>query len=340
MGQYKYLAGIIPVVFIEFLIIVAVVFAIKRKYAATHNTSGTSFVAGLPVESTYSGFNGKLSGDVLLFITRVLSLIWFVGIATIWNYIIHGKIWFFFTLWNVELIGFYFICSSFISLVNIYFKLSRGSDHIIDWSPRFLRFSFFVQILFEVCGATALFVTLVDFVLLNPDPQFWNVACHLVNTVAMVLELLQNKMIVKWEHLVFNVAWAGLYLCFIIPIKKEGIIHRWPYSFLDLSNPGCFAWYSVLLLVNIVIYLLWYGIALTVDRYLHKKSGFERHDSMTIFIGGVEVNSKHGSAFNSSDYCEWGDVGGSSAIEEHLIGGTTMNDFETISPQHSPIPNA
>ena len=122
---------------------------------------------------------------------------------------------------------------------------------------------------------------------------------------------------------------------FIIPVKKEGAIGKWPYSFLDLSNSGCFAWYSILLLVNILVYMLWYLIAAAVDRYVHPKDAFQRHESMTVFIGGVEVNSKHAGVAGASDY---NNAYNEHTLEDHLMGVMDINDFETVSPQHtSPV---
>ena len=97
------------------------------------------------------------------------------------------------------------------------------------------------------------------------------------------MEVFLNKIPVRWEHVIANLLWAALYIFFIIPVKMEGAIHSWPYDFLNLYSASCIIWYTILFVVNIIVYLVWYGL----DRLVNKYIGDKRTSAVTASYQGV-----------------------------------------------------
>jgi hypothetical protein len=118
-----------------------------------------------------------------------------------------------------------------------------------------------VQILFEMAGASALFVTVVAFVLLNPKFEFWNVSDHFVTSCTFLAEMAQNRMVVRWQHLLIHFFWPMAYLVYIWPAVGSGAVTNWPYDFLSTASDGCFGWYAMLFLGDALFYYLWYSLS-------------------------------------------------------------------------------
>jgi hypothetical protein len=123
------------------------------------------------------------------------------------------------------------------------------------------RFGLFVQIVFEVTGGTAFFVTIISFVLLNPAFTFWNGSLHFATSMFMLSELLMSDIPVRFDHYPINLSWALLYLIFIWPltVMKTSPSPKWPYDVLDTRTAWCFLFYTILYIVDFVTYALWYG---------------------------------------------------------------------------------
>jgi hypothetical protein len=80
------------------------------------------------------------------------------------NYAARGTdVWYYFTVWNLELISIYYFFAMICSIIGFVYK-SRENDCIDDrsdgnlnkegtiWSSSVIAFGQFVHILFEVCG--------------------------------------------------------------------------------------------------------------------------------------------------------------------------------------------
>jgi hypothetical protein len=119
-------------------------------------------------------------------------------------------------------------------------------------------FGYLFHILFEVCGGTACLVTVVAFALLNPEFSFWNASLHFVTIAAMVAEMSLNSLFVRLDHFHYNLGWGGVYLIFIWPAVSTGLVKQWPYYFLYTDTYYSFFWYTGLVLINFIFYLLWY----------------------------------------------------------------------------------
>ena len=234
------------------------------------NPSQTSLKMKCQFEDTYESYlpNAKY----LLFITRVLSLGFILGVSVIANYILVGRNqWFYFTLWNAELTSVYFLLAVTCSIIGFLYgskplsnlcvvKMTSASSARILWSAEVCRFAHIVRILFEVCGGNALLVMAVAFILLNPEFKFWNVAVHFVVALSLVVEMFMNNMYVRFDHFPLNLAWPALFLIFIWPIVYTGI-RDWPYYFLETDTSYCFLYYTGLLIVNLIFYYIWYGFS-------------------------------------------------------------------------------
>ena len=78
--------------------------------------------------------------------------------------------WLYYTNWNLILISIYFLLVVGYSFVETVYPVCL--PHETTWLKRL------VHILFEIAGPNALFITLVDFIILNHDMKFWNIVAH------------------------------------------------------------------------------------------------------------------------------------------------------------------
>ena len=228
---------------------------------------------------TYESYLPPL--NYLLFITRLLSLGYILGIAVIAEDLLtqSGGL-LYFTNWNTRLISLYFFLASISSVVGLIATCRSGSSSRInntDSSDERVGMStkkrdvirehhesvLSAQILrglFEVCGGTSLLITVVAFGLLDPEFEFWNVSSHFVTLVTLLVELGLNSMFVRLDHYIYNITWALLYLIFVWTAISLGL-ETWPYYFLDTSSPSRIYAYSGLLLANFIFYFIWYGLS-------------------------------------------------------------------------------
>lgn len=243
----------------------------------------------LPFQFTYTSLN-PYGGNILLLCTRIASFCYIFGISGLWGFIrrdFHNL--YFFTNWNLVMISTYYgiaIHSSLIGLVyhnevkNESFSenswLTVESPNAVPeksfWSLYVQRLGFCIQVLFEVAGATAIFVTIIAFTFLNPVFDFWNVCAHFVTSMTFLAEMAQNTMIVRWHHVMLCNGWALVYLVYIWPAVGSGAVTDWPYSFLDTASAGCFAWYFMLFLGDSVIFFLWLYISRFKYEYVYRNS--------------------------------------------------------------------
>ena len=166
------------------------------------------------------------------------------------------------------MIAVYFAMAVISSVLGLVWGAKFEDD--VYWSHSVLRLSFLMQILFEIAGGTAFFVTVVTFGLLNPQFQFRNVNEHLVTSATLLVELSLNTMRIRWEHVILNGLWTLAYCLYIWSAVATHKVTNWPYSFLDVSTSGCFSWYLALLFANVLFYSLWYLLYVVRDRCARK----------------------------------------------------------------------
>ncbi len=101
------------------------------------------------------------------------------------------------------------------------------------------------------------------FTLLDPSfTSFFNVDIHFMNSMSILVELLCNSFYVDHAHLIFNLSWAVSYCIFIWALVGSLTIPKWTYPFLDTSSPLSFPWYTGVVLVEIILWFVWYGFFL------------------------------------------------------------------------------
>lgn len=256
---------------------------------------------------TFESFTPRLR--YLLFLHRLVSFYYICGISVTANYVINGgRQWFYFTLWNVELLSIYYMlatCASIIGFIysknHRFLKAPRDDDDIhkrgrrksklritqVIWSRHSIRLGQILHVLFQVCGGSAVFVTLVNFAVLNHEPEFWNISAHLVPLLTLLIELFLNNMAVRMDHLTFNLSWAFLYLIFIWPVVMLGRIAEWPYSFLELDTSICYLWYTGLVIVDIQCYIVFYAICRLRD-FIRQRCKVEEKEKDMNMKEGIE----------------------------------------------------
>lgn len=140
-------------------------------------------------------------------------------------------------------------------------------------SPNMQTFIKGFHICFEVTGATALFVTVVNFVILSPVFSFWNVTMHFLTTCVFLVEMGLSCMVVRLKNYSYCCSWSMLYLVFIWIVVGSGVRKQWPYNFLNTGTWGCFIWYIALLLINFFFYNAWRWICQLKFSYYAKYNG-------------------------------------------------------------------
>ena len=230
-------------------------------------------------EDSFESFRPSLK--YVLLVTRIQSLGYILSVSVIGNYVIIGGFqWFYFTLWNVELLSIYYILALTCSVIGLLCKPTpvkveerrivdeNGDDESVmtpngtsKWSTQIRILGSVTHVLFEVCGGTAVLVTLINFIVINPEFSFWNVSSHFIPLMTLIIELFLNNMYLRVDHYVFNISWAWLYLIFIWPLVVLKTIDFWPYPFLALDLPRCFLLYTILIVADIVFYFIFYGLS-------------------------------------------------------------------------------
>lgn len=200
--------------------------------------------------------------------------------------------WYYFTIWCLAKYVLYYLLSSIMSLVGIWLAVhddssnndnnnSGGGDSaslstyarsmiwlnqplkltnlekLPHWFVTLGRFQYF---LYNFSGASAFFVTVVAFSLLNPDFAVRNASVHFATSLSFVLEMVQNQLYVRAVNIILFLVWLYVYLVFIWPFTAQGHLIHWPYNFLDVSTAACFAWYNALFILSIIFYYIWYGL--------------------------------------------------------------------------------
>lgn len=282
--MFEYLAGtIVYIIALYFVIVIATI--VIYYFRSVRNSVGTeeessevnkfiiSFFHGKPFEATYqSGLVVGTNGCYVLLAIRLCALFFFLAIPFLWGYIREdGGGAHYFTTWNIDLITLYFFLASICSVFGIAYgpsnpvsdslPVTSSLNHTSVWSSHVINFGYAVQILFEVTGGTAFFVTVIDFAALDHKFGFWNVVQHFITSLMMLMELLVNHIPVRPEHFSINLTWALCYLIFIWPVVASHVLSDWPYFFLATYSSGSFGWYTVLYIVDIIFYFVFWLVA-------------------------------------------------------------------------------
>lgn len=217
-------------------------------------------------ENTFQSHSPLLTS--VLFCTRLLSLGYVLGISVIAEELLtKSDGMFYFTNWNTKLISLYFLLTCICSIVGFtqqqadMFQPSRDNKSNDDRTSSLNElWARTVHCLFEICGGTAILVTVVAFGLLDPSFTFWNTSCHFVTLVTLLVEMMLNNMFVRINDIVLNITWAFIYIAFVWVVVCIGH-HDWPYFFLQTSSSVCYLQYSGLVIADLFFYFVWWSLS-------------------------------------------------------------------------------
>ena len=165
MGRYTYFGDVIVECVLIYVFIILLMFYIwYRNKSDQRRPQLCTYVFQniyLPSVKNESGQN-YLAYVLLVF--RILSLCFFLGWAVIGNFVIrHEKSDLFleyFTNWNILFISSYYILATTCSIIGL-------TSVSTDWSKYVEYLGYFTNVVFEVTGGTAFFVTIVTFIYLE-----------------------------------------------------------------------------------------------------------------------------------------------------------------------------
>ena len=216
------------------------------------------FFTGLSFESSYASYPGWFWTAVLC-VYRGLCFCFFVAIPCIYQYVLEkGHNWIYFTFWNIDIISMYYLFAFSASVVGLRFRPVVSPEMSHHWTRAELFLGTLVQFFFTVAGPTALFVTVFSYTFLGATFDFSNISYHLVNTLTLLLDMLLNSMIIRWEHVTIMVSWAFLYLVYTWGMVSTGVSPTWPYGALYTDKSSSVVWYTLLFVFLLVSYFIWY----------------------------------------------------------------------------------
>jgi hypothetical protein len=356
MTNLSYLPYIIPFMVICFAIVIAIILLLFQRQESritsepSRRPTWASYLQLQPFHCTYNSVN-PYGGSYFLLFTRLLSFGYICGISGLWNFIRND--WdnlFYFTHWNVIMISVYYACAIVASLIGISFRSKLNSRSVSadghwltveapaadslppvaeeGWSVHVQRLNCIIQVLFEVAGASALFVTVVAFVLLNPKFEFWNVSDHFVTSCTFLAEMAQNCMVVRWQHLLLHFLWPMAYLVYIWPAVGFGAVTNWPYDFLSTANAGCFVWYTMLFLGDALFYYIWYSLSRLKYEHVFATSETAKEALVGHFRGT-------GARYDSGSDGSGGS--GASTLNQSARGMLSAGSTHELASQESPV---
>lgn len=270
---YEYAAILIPVAFIEiFVVLFLIWFVHKRKGTASKQSLLRS---DEPIDDnnhdniimtfkhTYSSIGEGKNWTILLCLFRFCAFTFFLGITCIWGYVeSNGLSYYYFTVWNIKLISLYYLLALIASIIGLVSTHNKEDSKVLQILTTSIHY------LFQVCASTALFVTIINFAVLNPIFTFWNTSDHFITCISLIIEMSLNSMTFKRHHVALTILWAFLYIIFIWPLVMTGVINKWPYDFLKLNTPYCFMWYTGLFVIDIFFYFTCYAFSIAKVKYL------------------------------------------------------------------------
>lgn len=258
MGEFTYLPEIIGMVLVEYVFFIFVVTKIARHYfpVIKHRRWLIFEIRGF--DSCATSIHGERFDGVLCF-TRFASFSFFLGVAVIYKFSLarYSSGWHYFTNWNLFLITAYFLEAFLASSLLIIAKRRKYDVWIPDHLQKIL--GTFISIHFAVAGASAIFVTTVNFAVLNPHMELFNLVSHLATSILLMFDLMLNNIHVHFIEYIFNFTWALVWMTFIWPVVVTHV-RNWPYDFLETDRSRCFLWYNGMFLVNFFFYSMWWAL--------------------------------------------------------------------------------
>jgi hypothetical protein len=270
MGKYKYLAEIIAMICIEYIVLICCFIALKSKNVSF--ASGSFFDKNL--ETSGRSWLGKRypnyskHANVGLLVFRLVAFGWLGILGMITHFALYPYGWHYYTNWNIILISFYFLMASITSILQVtpYGQSttptpssSATTSGMIVRAKAMARLGQTSGACFGFVASSALMVTVLNYMLLSANGKFWNTVLHGTQTILITMEMCVNDIQINRQEVVLAVSWPMLYVVFIWPVVAEGV-KEWPYFFVEVGRSSAFVWYHILFLLSIIFFLLTLGI--------------------------------------------------------------------------------
>lgn len=306
--QLTHLPGIILAVFLEYAILLAM-FRFYRIYCSQRimtfccriesQQSWTCYDKLFKFEDTYESLTPTMK--FVLIGMRLQFLGYILIESVIGNYVfVGGYQWFYFSVWNNELLCIYYFLALLCSMIGLFSKpqpsSTRGSDvsddsneYTMHWNNNTMRLAKVTHILFEVCSGSAALVTVINFSFVNPEFTFWNVTTQFIPLMSLLVELSLSNMYIRADHYIYNISWLWLYLIFMWPLVALGTIPFWPYRFLAVDTTRCYLIYTALLLANVFFYFVLYGLSSLKYQFRHGEINIEHAFRRNFWRSSVDL---------------------------------------------------
>jgi hypothetical protein len=308
MGKFTYLPEIIGMVLIEYIIMVLILTKLARNYCPVIKHRRWLIFEIRSFDSCATSVHGENYNAALCF-TRFVSFSFFLGVGVIYKFSMpsHTDDWQFFTNWNLFLISAYFF-EAFLASTLLIIAKRRNYD---VWIPDHVQKTLgtLISIHFAVAGASAIFITTVNFAILDSNFEMINVVSHLATSVLLLLDLFLNNIHVHYLEFIFNFTWALVWMTFIWPLVVTHV-KNWPYEFMETDRAKCFMWYNGMFVVNFFFYNVWWALC----RFKLKIFGNSPVDGSHIKFRSIVDDDSYSSSwrFESYDYLSL-DNGGTKA---------------------------
>jgi hypothetical protein len=181
----------------------------------------------------------------------------------------------YFTHWNLILLTVYFFLTTIHSVIYIiskngYLGLTnppwQDVSHPLKAYPllfgpdnAYERLCKNTARLHDFAGACAIFVTIVNFGVLDSSTEMWNVVNHLTNSIFIGFDLLNNNIESSMQSYKWCISWIYFFIIFTWGLVDTGM-KPWPYFFLDTDSSGVYGWYEGLLILNFIFFIIWFYI--------------------------------------------------------------------------------
>jgi hypothetical protein len=214
-------------------------------------------------------------GALLLIFTRWSSFFYMLIVACIIMGNEDPKAFRYFPNWNSVMVSAYFLCAAICSSLQF---LSNSRVVTLPGYKFSTRLSMTTRLLYEVSGATAILVLVLSYGYVEGSLSSRN-SPYLVSTLLLILDMVLNRMNVRFSQYPANIAWAVFYLLVVWPAVFSGNYENWPYRFLRTDSAACFGNYAALFLWDFFFYLIWYSMHIVRDKVYEKVSSPHEHSS-------------------------------------------------------------
>lgn len=311
--DFSYLSYLILYVLLIYFLILSIFLVIRRYeikarsrdrppvfHQSIYDDSSFTFNWTTKVEEVADSFYGRNYRIFLAFI-RVLGALYFF----VYGIIIAGsqdsRTFNYFDGWNTIVAFLYFFASSCLTIGLIKFSTVPGNENesrTINSSPSwsyYIRLSAVTaHLLFEICGANAIFILFGEIVKISSIGTL-----HVTNIVVLaflLLDIFFNNLKVRFDQYPATAAFLMCYFLVIWPSVFTGAMSSWPYRVLRTDSSICFGNYTAFFVANFSTYVLWYCTYKIKRRlalyFMYGRNGLHRDEEGLHMIELMDLHSQ------------------------------------------------